>query len=42
MRVPLSPFIGVGPLLGCLEESRDLITEHDDLSEEETDVIFSW
>ena len=42
MRVSLLPFIGVGALLGCLEETRDLITEHDDLSEEETDVILSW
>ena len=38
IRFPLLPFIctGVGPLLSCLEESRDLITDHDDLNEEET------
>lgn len=41
IRVPLLPFIGVGPLLGCLEESTDLITDHDDLNEEESDVILS-
>ena len=33
IRVPLLPFIGVGPLLGCLEESRALITDHDDPNE---------
>lgn len=41
IRVPLLPFIRVGPLLGCLEESRDLMTDHDDLNEEESDVILS-
>lgn len=41
IRVPLLPFIGVGPLLGCLEESRALITDHDDPNEEQSDVILS-
>ena len=41
IRVPLLPFIGVGPLLGCFEERTDLITDHDDLNEEETDVVLS-
>ena len=39
IRNPLLPFIGVGPMIRCLEEIRDLVTDHDDLNEGETDVI---
>ena len=41
IRVPLLPFIGVGLMLRCLKESRDLVTDHDDLNEEETEAILS-
>lgn len=41
IRVPLLPFIGFGPLLGRLKENTDLLTDRDDLNEEETDEILS-